>query len=350
MEQILSAVSLKESIKARAQSLGFSLSGFCSPTPLEHFQKYEEWIASGLNGGMNYLASDRHRLRRQDPHLLNPWVKTILVLGRPYSLNRNGTSENKGQVAGYVGREDYHLAFPKLLSPLVEFIKEQYPNSIQSQIYTDSSPILERELGNRAGLGWIGRNSCLISPKFGSSFLLAEIFLSEEIPPDQPFEKELCGTCHRCLDDCPTNCILPNRTLNARNCISTLTIENKGNIPQEFRSSISNHLFGCDVCQSVCPWNRFSTNQFGEEDPYSPDEMIEMLSFSTSQFKEHFAESAILRAKRQGWIRNICQVLENLRIESARSALMSVLIKDPDPLCREFAANALSQISSEKNL
>lgn len=348
MPQIPGNNFLGETIKARAKSLGFSLSGFTSPAPLENYPRYEKWINSGFHGEMHYLASDRHRKLRQDPHLLTPWVQSIFVLGWPYALNHASPLDKNGQVAGYIDAEDYHSSFPRFLAPLIEYIQNQFSDSIQAEVFTDSSPVLERELANRAGLGWIGRNSCITSPKFGSAFLLAEIFLSVEIPFDLPFEKDLCGTCHRCLDACPTGCILPDRTLNAQNCISTLTVENKGDIPEEMRSSIGNRLFGCDVCQTACPWNRFAPLNLAPQNSIYPGEMIEMLSFAPAKFKDRFINSSILRAKRQGWVRNICTVLGNLKVESALPVLLHVVKTDTDPLCRISAATALLQIAPQK--
>lgn len=311
---------VKEIIKARAYSLGFCLCGFTHLAPPAGYPHYQNWIEQGQHGDMSYLASEFHTRMRQNPQELAPWAKSLVFVAWPYPLNRSSENVIAGQVAGYVGQKDYHEVLPALLSDLMRQVQAETGICFEYKVFTDSAPILERELANRAGLGWIGKNSCLISPSHGSAFLLAEIFVEIELEPDRPFSTDHCGTCQRCIQACPTHCIQPDRTLDASRCISTLTVENKTKIPADLVDSVGNHLFGCDVCQAVCPWNRFSMI-----DPpvlsFSVNEMIEMLQMDESDFQIKFQAHPIRRAKLSGWLRNLSAILGNLKIREAMGAL-----------------------------
>lgn len=331
-------------IKARAESLGFSLCVVTDAGPLSGFPRYEKWLQERRHGNMTYLNSERHRTSRAAPTNLVPWVKSILVLAWPYRLNTFDESDIRGLIAGYVGAEDYHLSLPRILQPLVDGLPALVGREVRVQIFTDSAPILERELAARAGLGWIGKNSCLINPRFGSAFLLAEVFLDCELPPDAPFQEDHCGTCRRCIDACPTGCILPDHTIDASRCISALTIETRGILTSAEQRAIGNHLFGCDICQSVCPWN-------SKVDTYAPDacsqsqeQMISLLSIGNEEFRTRFRNSAILRSKRSGLVRNACAVLGNLRSRPSLERLKAICESDPDSVLRVTAGRALLEI------
>lgn len=337
---------LKEFIKARAIDLGFCLCGVTTTEPMQNYSRYEEWISKNYHGEMNYLVSEKHRFFRQFPALLVPWAKSIVVLAWPYRLNRSQPFDPAGQIAGYVGTIDYHLLLPQKIQELLNDLSTRFSYPLQSQIFCDSSPLLERELAVRAGLGWIGRNSCLISPKYGSALLLAELFLDLELPPDQPFTQNLCGNCQRCVNTCPTHCILQDdNEIDARLCLSTLTIEYKTLFSSTQIQSTGNHLFGCDVCQAICPWNRNANTQANSVTQMTEAEMIAKLTLGEPEFKNRFQNSAILRTKRQGWIRNLCAVLTNLKSTEAFDSLVNVLATDKDPLCRASAAAALASLS-----
>jgi epoxyqueuosine reductase len=264
-------------------------------------------------------------------------VKSIAVCAWPYPLNRATNDTYAGQIAGYVGSFDYHLLIQEKASTLIEELRKESGQPFQAQVFCDSSPVLERELAVRAGLGWIGRNSCLISPEFGSAFVLAEIFLDIDLSFDKPFDRDLCGTCTRCQTACPTRCIIPDRTIDARRCISNLTIENKGPMPINEEKAIGTRLFGCDVCQAVCPWNHKILAQ---------EQALGQIT--DTQFKLRYRESPILRAKRRGWIRNLCTVLANLNCTAAYEPILNIFTADPDPLCRASAARALTALDREK--
>jgi epoxyqueuosine reductase len=304
---------------------------------------------------MDYLASDRSRARRADPRLILPECKSILVLALPYADPKTvPVKENvnsiEGQIAAYAWGDDYHLVIPERLQALVDFIEKQVGHSVPNRWYTDTGPILERDLAQHAGLGWIGKNTCLINPHHGSYFLLAEILLGIELEPDPPFQTDQCGTCTRCIEACPTQCILPDRTIDARRCISYLTIELKKDIPTDLRSFIGNWIFGCDVCQMVCPWNRFAASDGDpalapREDIPRPN-LIHELELISEEFNRKFKNNPIKRAKHKGYLRNIAIALGNSKDAAAVPALKKVL-NHPEPMVREHANWALKQIESD---
>lgn len=300
--------SLEGKIKAEAFRLGFSLCGFTTAESPEGFQHYEKWLLHKQHAGMAYLESAFHRGMRQYPDQLFPGVKTIVSLGWPYFLNKaNFNPEaNNGLIAGYTAKMDYHLLLPARVNELISFLHREINPDIKAQVYTDSAPIMEREIASRAGLGWIGKNSCLISPEIGSAFLLAELFLDFSLQPDQPFTQDRCGTCRRCIEACPTGCIQPDRTIDSNRCISYLTIENKGSISEELRLSIGKWLFGCDVCQAVCPWNKSNNDQSSplSELNWPVEKVHQVLSITADEFLDHYKDSSIYRSKLKGLQRN----------------------------------------------
>lgn len=299
---------LEGKIKAEAFRLGFNLCGFSAPEPPEGFARYEKWLSNGQHAGMTYLDSQRHRSIRQHPDQLVPGVKAIISLGWPYVLQKNADPgmPSGALVAGYAGDIDYHLSLPKIMDQLIGFIQTESGREIHAQAFTDSAPILEREIASRAGLGWIGKNSCLISPEVGSAFLLAEIFIDYSLQAEDPFSDDRCGTCHRCIDACPTGCIQADRTIDSGRCISYLTIENKGNIPEALRSSIGSWLFGCDVCQTSCPWNKETHNDtpLPNSQTWTAEDIFTLLSISPEEFTTRFKDSSLLRSKLKGLQRN----------------------------------------------
>jgi epoxyqueuosine reductase len=231
------------------------------------------------------------------------------------------------------------------MKELVEFIEGQVGTPVQNRWYTDTGPILERDLAQRAGLGWIGKNTCLIHPRHGSYFLLSEILLDLHLEPDSPLTTDHCGTCTRCIEACPTDCILPDRTLDARRCISYLTIELKDDIPTELREKLGDWIFGCDVCQQVCPWNRFAGEgdpAFGK-DPSAPS-LADELHISKQDFNQRFKQSPVKRAKRRGYLRNVAVALGNTGDMLALPVLQNAL-NDEEPMIREHVQWAIEKIS-----
>ncbi|MBM3143671.1 MAG: tRNA epoxyqueuosine(34) reductase QueG [Chloroflexi bacterium] len=383
---MISSSELTQAIKQEAYRLGFHLAGVTTPEPPPHLDIYEEWLSAGHYGEMAWLASDRARQRRADPRLILPECQAIIVLGVLYPPSPSpaalplslpilgerggwGEGEGEGSVASYAWGQDYHDALPPFLRALVEYIEQKIGHAIPNRWYTDSGPVLERELAQRAGLGWIGKNTNLINPKKGSFFLIAEILMGIELVPDAPFTHDRCGSCTRCIEACPTGCILPNRTIAAHRCISYLTIELKGSIPPELRPRMGNWIFGCDICQQVCPWNKrfalpppappftgwssypspgtlssspFTRGSEGGRGAARPS-LAEELSLSPEAFNCKFEGSPIKRAKRRGYLRNVAVALGNSRNADAIPALTKAL-SDDEPLVREHAAWALEQI------
>jgi epoxyqueuosine reductase len=230
------------------------------------------------------------------------------------------------------------------MQELVKFIDEQIGYSVKNRWYTDTGPILERDLAQRAGIGWIGKNTCLIHPRHGSYFLLSEILLDLPLEPDPPFLTDHCGTCTRCIEACPTDCILPDRTLDARRCISYLTIELKDGIPEDLRDKVGGWVFGCDICQQVCPWNRFAgegDQAFGNDDALP--QLKEELGLTPQAFNQRFKRSPIKRAKRRGYLRNVAVALGNVGDMHALPVLQNAL-QDEEPMVREHAQWAIETI------
>jgi epoxyqueuosine reductase len=344
-------VSLTQAVKNKAHGLGFSLAGVTTPEPPPHWTAYEHWLSMGRHGSMNYLA-DR---RRANPHLVLPECRSILALAVSYpdpeSAAQNESPRPAGRVASYAWGRDYHLVLPERLKTLASFIETLVGSPVPHHWYTDTGPLLERDLAQRAGLGWIGKNTCLIHPKIGSYFLLAEILLGIDLESDLPFNADRCGTCTRCIRACPTGCILPDRTLDARRCLSYLTIENKKEIPPDLRPQLGNRVFGCDICQQVCPWNRFANQEhdpaFNAKPGLPNPDLVAELALRPQEFNRKFTDNPVLRSKRRGYLRNVAVALGNSGDPVALPALERA-VQDDDSLVREHAIWALEQIQKDK--
>jgi len=352
----------KQAIKDKARQLGFVLAGVTTPEPPPNYSTFENWLAQGHHGKMNYLAEERSRTRRANPCEILPECKSILVLAAPYNApfpaggGQEVREKSEARIASYAWGNDYHDVLPARMKELVQFIEEQVGEPVKNRCYTDTGPILERDLAQRAGIGWIGKNTCLINPKQGSYFLLSEILLDLALEPDPPFITDHCGTCTRCIEACPTDCILPDRTIDAARCISYLTIELKDDIPPQLREKVGSWVFGCDVCQMVCPWNRFAAegdSSFGDN-PSSAlragplHSLTEELVISTQEFNQRFKRSPIKRAKRRGYLRNVAVALGNTGNMLALPVLQNAL-NDEEPMVRQHAQWAIEEINKRKN-
>ncbi|GAP14390.1 epoxyqueuosine reductase [Longilinea arvoryzae] len=339
-------------IKAEAASLGFPFFGITDLTPPPHLDVFRDWIAAGRHAGMDYLGRGVSLDKRSDPRQILPGAKSIITLAMPYAPSLDSTVEQSqpaGRIASYAWGMDYHEVIPARLNDLAERISEHLGCPVARRAYTDTGPILERDLAQRAGLGWAGKNSCLIHPRRGSYFFLAELFLDIELEPDKPIAIDRCGSCRRCIDACPTGCICEDRTLDAGRCVSYLTIENKGPIPVDLRPRIGNRVFGCDICQQVCPWNRFAVDN--EIDPtFQPrpgipaPSLLPELQLDARAFNRKFQLSPVKRAKRRGYLRNVCIALGNSHNPAALPALKEILQAEPEALIRGAAAWALAEI------
>jgi epoxyqueuosine reductase len=328
-----------------------------SPTPPLHYPVYEKWLSAGRQGTMAYLATERARQRRANPSLILEDCQSVLVLGirypSPLEIPADKTAEPHGRVASYAWGDDYHWVIPARLDQLIGRLEKIIGKPVDRRAYTDTGPILEREFSQAAGLGWIGKNTCLISPTQGSYFLLAEIFLNVGIEPDPPFLPDRCGSCTRCITACPTHCIMPDRTLDANRCISYLTIEHKGTIAPDLRPLMGDWIFGCDVCQAVCPWNiRFthpdSEPVFAARPDVPRPTLRSELYLTPQEFNRKFRRSPVLRAKRRGYLRNIAITLGNAKDPAGVSDLANALLSDTEPLVRAHAAWALGQIGTQE--
>lgn len=343
-----------DDIRAETQRAGFGLSGVTTPARPVNFDVYTKWLGAGRHADMAYLDSERGRAARADPRRVLDGTRSILLLGMRYPDPRvipdAQSSEACGRIASYAWGDDYHDTLPERLAPLADLLGAQLSDGFSSnKIYTDTGPVLERDLAQRAGLGWAGKNTCLISPTSGSYYLLAEIFTSAEIEPSLPLQTDLCGSCTRCIQACPTGCILPDRTIDARRCISYLTIENKGAIPAELRPQMGEWVFGCDICQMVCPWNiRFSDiaggNVFAPRPGVPRPVLRKELRLTPQEFNRKFKRSPVQRAKRRGYLRNAAVALGNLKDPASVTDLGFSLLSEPEPLVRAHAAWALGQI------
>ena len=356
---MLAKTELTRAIKAEAQRQGFHLVGVTTPAPPAHVDIYKRWLDAGHHAAMDWMATERSRQRRADPRLILPECESILMLGFAYEAPSPPThllakhsrrEQGEGRIAAYARGQDYHDALPPRLKAIVMFIETTVGHSVPNRWYTDTGPVLERELAQRAGLGWIGKHSNLIHPKAGSYFLLAEILLGVELTPDAPFERDQCGTCTRCLEACPTACILPDRTVDSNRCISYLTIEHKGYIPQDLRPKLGNWVFGCDVCQQVCPWNSpppLHPNPAGGGGDFNAHpNLIRELALTPQEFNRKFKGTPVKRTKRRGYLRNVAVALGKRGNADAIPALIQAL-HDVEPLIRGHAAWALGQIGGD---
>ena len=318
MQDQVFPVSLEEKIKAEADRLGFPVCGICRPDSPTHYKTYLDWLEDDCHAGMHYMAESKNKQLRSDPHLLLPGCQSIISLATPYPypVQKKGDKRNHGIIASYAHGRDYHKVITQRLNRLVEFINTQAGTPVNDRICVDTSPILEKDYAQTAGLGWIGRNSILIIPKYGSFFFLGELLLDINLEPDIPYTRDGCGDCTLCIDACPTHAINPDRSIDARLCLSYLTIEYHGTIPEEMRKPFDNRIFGCDTCQQVCPHNRHARLLPGIKEIMQPmfnphPSLVDELMLNEQQFAEKFHGTAVLRAKYHGYLRNILIALGN---------------------------------------
>jgi epoxyqueuosine reductase len=338
-------------VKEEARRLGFPLAGVTSPDPPDHLDFFQDWLMAGYQASLDWLAADRSLERRSDPRKILPECQSILVLGSPYPTPKGNLKG--GNIAAYALNQDYHDVLPEKLRHLVVYLEELVGHPVPNRFYTDTGPVLEKELAQRGGLGWIGKNTLLINRDYGSYFFLAEILLGLELEQDPPVAETFCGTCTRCLDTCPTGALREPYTLDANCCISYLTIEHREEIPLELRPRIGDWVFGCDICQLVCPWNKPGAEApliLGELQPREElvnINLVEELRLSQAEFSARFKGSPVKRTKRRGYLRNVAVVLGNLKDQAALPALEKAL-EDQEPLVRGAAEWALREINSMK--
>lgn len=343
-------------IKAEAVNLGFfEISAIPSGQP-SHFSLYRQWLDKYLYGDMHYLARSDAVEKRSDPSLLLPECRSILCLTFPYptTVSKSTTPATVGRISGYAIFPDYHQLIAALLEQLVRFIKKQLGRSFSYRCCVDSSPILEKDFAAAAGLGWIGKNSCLISPQIGSSFFLAEILTDLSFDYGSTLMPDRCGNCTRCIDACPAQCILPGRTLAANRCISYLTIEHKSVIPVELRSTIGQWVFGCDICQLVCPWNNQllkTERSFLLQSKKNINNRVNLYSellLTENDFKKKYLNFPIYRLGRNRFLRNIAIALGNQKTPSNFDLIDDTLEHEKDALVRTHLYWALAESDHAK--
>jgi epoxyqueuosine reductase len=335
----LTTLALREAVKARARELGFARAGIGPAEPPVHAAAFDRWLDAGYAGTMAYLA--RGQDDRRDPRRLLPGARSVIAVALSYASGADD-DPSWAPVARYARGRDYHDVMRPRLQRLAEFVREATGPETLTRVAVDTSAVLERELAARAALGWIGKNTNLLAPALGSYFFIGIVLTTAELAPDEGVP-DRCGTCTACLDACPTRAFVEPYVLDARRCISYLTIEHRGDIADELRDALGGWVFGCDECQEVCPWNRHGT---AERDPElaprgSFPSLEELLGLDDAAFRARFRASAISRAKRGGLLRNAALVLAGRR-GPATGALRRAS-EDPDGVVRRSAEWALAR-------
>ena len=335
---------LKLQLLELASELGFDSCRIAAVNPPTHAHEFGDWLKKGAHGEMHYMA--RGEEKRLDPQKILPDAKAIIVLAINYfqgkQMRRSQTAAT-GQIARYAWGHDYHDVIEAKLRKIDNFLCEF---GGKQKCYVDTGPILERDYAAEAGVGWHGKSTMLIDEKLGTWFFLAEILTTLDFPADEP-ARDRCGTCERCIKACPTGAITGPHKLDARRCISYLTIELKGPIPRELRSLMGDRIFGCDDCLDACPWNRFAKvsreTAFAARRSTIGFALRDYLRLNDAEFRNLFRDSPIKRIKRRGFLRNVCVALGNVGGEEDLPALERAAA-DPEPLIAEHAAWAVEQI------
>jgi len=347
---------LKTLIRAKALEHGFELCRFARPDVSELYQSgYQAWVAAGMHGEMGWMAEESRVERRKQPDSMLDDVQSVITVGMrhtppPYSLEKAESERGRGVIAAYAHGDDYHEMMKKRLKALARDLDEVLGKHAQ-RVYVDTAPVLEHALAENAGLGWQGKHSLTINNKLGSWMMLGEVFTTAEIEPDKPANNR-CGTCTACMDICPTKAIVAPYVVDARLCISYLTIEFDGFIPRELRPLMGNRIFGCDDCQMVCPWNRHAVAP--DPDLLVPrkenvlPELTSLLRLDDEAFRQRFRKSPVKRTGRGGLLRNVCIAMGNSGDAGFVPALMDALT-DTKALIRGHAAWALGQLASRAN-
>jgi epoxyqueuosine reductase len=355
---VQSPAGLAARIRARALEMGFDDVGIAPVGPSAHGDAYERWLAAGMHGEMGYLAREDVVAKRRDPAVLVPGARSAVVVALDYfppedAEAPSSADPSRAVFARYARGEDYHEMIKERLIALQEWIAAELV-PVNGRAYVDTGAVLERELAQRAGLGWAGRNTMLIRPGRGSYCFLGVVLLDVELEHDPPFVADRCGRCSRCVEACPTGALLGRDAdgapvIDARRCISYLTIEQRGPIPRELRPLIGNRVYGCDICQEVCPWNSFAEPT--AEEAFLPRagvdgaSLIELMGMTQEEFSRRFKGSAVKRTKRRGLLRNVAVALGNWGSPEAVPVLVAAL-SDEEPLVRGHAAWALGRIGT----
>ncbi len=360
-------MTIEERIKQKAVELGFELAGIAPAGENRHADAFRNWLAAGRHADMDWLA--RKPERRVDPRIVVPGARSLIMVGVSYFIQNpppeKWNDPSRGRIARYAWGQDYHDVITPLLKSLVEFIKQETSEETRCRYYIDTGPVLERSWSAEAGLGFIGKNTLLINPGLGSYVFLGGILTDLELDPDEPAQDDgatypakpeqdirragTCGSCRRCLDICPTHAFPAPYILDSNRCISYLTIELRGSIPEPLRVKMSNWIFGCDECQSICPWVRrysraLEDNFLTYDHEISAPRLLDLIELDEDGFRKRFRKTPVIRAKRRGLLRNVAVALGNWGDPSAKPALERA-VADSEPLIREHAKWALERIS-----
>ena len=342
----------KEIVKQLAFGLGFDLVGVCKA---EEFRTHQsvvlQRIQDGLMEGLPWYSPTRV-IRGTDPLALLPEARSIISLAMSYNISENVRLDaSKGRVARYAWGDDYHRVMKARMKEFVSQLSQSIQTDVLGRWYVDDGPMLDRAVAQRAGLGWFGKNTNILSSEFGSWIFLGQVLTDLELEPDEPVKKN-CGSCVKCITSCPTGAIVAPYVIDNKRCISHLTIENRGAFPKKFRAYMSDWVFGCDICQDVCPVNvsaLYSSEQAFKKKRFTTLELLDILSLTESEFQQRFMRSPIKRAKLEGLKRNVCVALGNSRDTSAVSSLVKTLQYET-PLVRAHAAWALGEIGGAQAL
>ena len=343
---------LTQHIHQRATELGFELVGITPAAQSETIARYRQWIKNGYAGKMDYLK--RHLPLKADVRQLLTEAKSVISLAMNYYTldppKALAGDPARGQISRYAWGDDYHDVIRQRLSALVDSIKQTAETELKTRVCVDTAPIIEREYAQKAGIGWIGKNTNLIHWRSGSWYFLAEILINVDLETDTPSPRGSCGTCTRCIEACPTDAIIEPNLLDSRLCISYLTIELKESIPKPLRPKIGNLIFGCDICQEVCPWNSKAVPT--DEPAFHPREgnltpqLLSLIGMTQQEFSRRFKGSPIKRTKRRGFLRNVLVAIGNWGNPIAVPALKYALTDD-EPLIRSHTAWALGKIGGD---
>jgi epoxyqueuosine reductase len=349
---------LEERLKQQARLISFELVGIAPATAADGFDRLRDWLDRGFAGTMDYMH--RHGDARRHPSSILPEVRSVIMAGMNYRPAASGGRKPPvspqqgayaprspiGRISRYAHGSDYHDVLRDRLRRLLDWLREERPDCLGRAV-VDTAPLLERDFARRAGLGWFGKNTMLLNKRWGSYFFIGALLTNLELACDAPHTASHCGTCTACLDACPTHAFVAPGVLDARRCISYLTIEHRGNVPEELRPGLGDWLFGCDVCQEVCPWNRKAPPGAEPALQGRPElmtlDLIEVLGLSEEEFRRRFRGTALLRTKRSGLLRNAALVLGNSGDVTALPALRCAL-EDSEPVVREAARWAIDQI------
>ena len=340
---------LAENINIWSRELGFQQVGISDVDPGEHEVRFIEWLENKYQGNMDYMG--KHGSKRYHPDELVEETSRVISLRMDYLPEDSRMIEvlknkNKGYISRYTLGRDYHKLIRKRLNQLTQKINEAM-GGYQFRAFVDSAPVLERAFAQKSGLGWFGKSSMIINREAGTYFFLGEIFTNIPLPIDEPYEKDHCGQCTACLDLCPTNAFVSPYVLDARRCISYLTIELKGSIPEELRSLMGNRIFGCDDCQLVCPWNRFSKaskeSDFSPRKQFTTPDLLELFNWTEEDFLKLTEGSAIRRAGYESWLRNTAIALGNAPTSIEIIEALKNKLDYPSDIVEEHVRWALDQ-------